>query len=101
MSAAMSLRNDDRGYGLAAKSLHWLTVLALAAQFTVGYTMEVDDGGHGRGRGRGEGNGYGRGHGGDDDLAPFDGRFDLLDLHVVLGLSILALAVLRVVWRRT
>jgi cytochrome b561 len=96
----MPLRNDDRGYGLVSRSLHWLTVVALAAQFTVGYSMEFDDGGHGRGRGRGEDGGHGHGRGGDDDLAPFDGSFDLLDLHVVLGLSILTLGVLRVAWRR-
>jgi cytochrome b561 len=94
----MRLRNDDRGYGVVTKSLHWVTALAIAAQFTVGYTMEVDDSGHGRGHG--EGSGHGRGGGGDDDdLSPFDGSFELVDLHVVLGLVILGLALTRVVWR--
>ena len=87
----MSLRNDDRGYGVVSKSLHWLTVLAVAAQFVIGYLLD-DDGGHGRGRGRGEGSGHGRG-GADDP--------DLLKVHVALGLTILSLAVIRVLWRRT
>ena len=89
----MALRNDDRGYGWVSKALHWLTVLAVAAQFTIGYLMD-DDSGHGRGRGRGEGSGHGRGHGGEPDP-------DLLKMHVALGLTILLLAVVRVLWRRT
>ncbi|MDF1602563.1 cytochrome b/b6 domain-containing protein [Nocardioides sp. YIM 152315] len=107
----MPLRNGAHGYGAVTKALHWVTVLAVATQFVIGYTMEADDGGHGRGRGRGRGGdddgsgrGRGRGRGGDDEdegLGVLDGGFDLLDLHVVLGLTILALAVTRVVWRAT
>ncbi|GAA4365102.1 cytochrome b [Nocardioides caricicola] len=89
----MRLRNGEHGYGLVTKTLHWVTVLAVAAQFTVGYLMD-DDSGRGRGRGRGEASGHGRGRGGDDDP-------DLLWVHVALGLTILALALLRVLWRRT
>ncbi len=44
----MPLRNGPDGYGLVTKTLHWITFLALAAQFTVGYAM--DDDGEGRGR---------------------------------------------------
>lgn len=96
------LRNGAHGYGTVTKSLHWATVLAVAAQFVVGYTMEADEGGRGRGRGRGrgEGSGHGRGRGGDDDLGVFDGSFELVDLHVVLGVSILVLVAVRVFWRR-
>ena len=101
----MRLRNGPHGYGSVTKTLHWATVLAVAAQFVVGYTMEVDDSGHGRGRGRGRGgeSGRGRGRGGDDsdDVELFDGSSDLVDLHVVLGLAILALVLVRVVWRAT
>jgi cytochrome b561 len=105
----MQLRNGEHGYGLVTKSLHWGTVLAIAAQFVIGYSMDVDDsGGHGRGRGRGgdddssgHGRGRGRGGGDDDDLSLFDGQLDLVDVHVLLGLVILALAVTRVVWRST
>lgn len=103
----MRLRNGPHGYGVVTKTLHWATVLAVAAQFVVGYSMEADDGGHGRGRGRGRGgeSGHGRGRGGDDggddDLELFNGSFDLVDLHVVLGLAILALVLARVLWRAT
>jgi cytochrome b561 len=79
--------------------LHWVTVLALLAQFVVGYLLDVDDGGGGRGRGRGDGPGRGRGRGGDDDSA-LDLGMNLLTTHVSLGLLIVLLAVLRVVWRR-
>ena len=98
----MPLRNGAHGYGVVTKSLHWLTVLAVATQFVVGYSMEVEDSGHGRGRGRGDGSGHGRGRGGgDDDLGVLDGSLDLVDLHVLLGLTILALATTRLVWRLT
>ena len=89
----MPLKNGPHGYGLVTKSLHWLTVLLLAAQFAVGYLME-DGGGHGRGRGRGQGSGHGRGGDGSD----FDG-IDLLPVHVGLGIAILAVAIARVGWR--
>ena len=35
----------------------------------------------------------------EDDYAVFEGDFDLVDLHVVLGLLILALAIARTAWR--
>jgi cytochrome b561 len=99
----MPLRNGVHGYGLVTKTLHWTTVVAIASQFTVGYWMDADDSGRGRGRGGDDssGSGRGRGRGGDDDLSAFDGRLDLVDLHVVLGLVIVGLAVTRVLWRRT
>ncbi len=90
----MRLRNDDHGYGLVTKSLHWLTFLALVAQLTVGYL--IDDSGHGRGRGRGGGSGRGRGRGGEVDLDDLTVR-----VHLALGLLIISLAVVRVVWRLT
>jgi cytochrome b561 len=88
------LRNHGSGYGTVSKALHWLTVVALLAQFTVGYLMGSDDSGRGRGRGRGGESGRGRGRGGDD----LDEG--LLWVHVALGVTILLLAVLRVLWRR-
>jgi cytochrome b561 len=94
------------GYGRTAKVLHWATVTALAAQFMVGYLMDADDSGRGRGRGRSGESGRGRGRGGDDEtyavsdhLAAWPG--DLLAWHVVLGVTVLVLAVARLVWRRT
>jgi cytochrome b561 len=86
------------GYSPTTKALHWVTVAALAAQFTVGYNLDVGGQGRGRGRGRGGESGRGRGRGGDDLEVFGDDR--LLTAHVVLGLTILALAILRVWWRR-
>jgi cytochrome b561 len=93
---------ETRAYGATSRWLHWLTVGALATQFSIGYVMEADDSGRGRGRGRGRGegsgHGRGRGRGGDDDSLLGDG-WNLVTTHVSLGLLILLLAVLRVVWR--
>jgi cytochrome b561 len=86
-----------RAYGAVARWLHWLTVVALAAQFTVGYLLDVGGQGRGRGRGQGDGRGRGRGRGGEDLDVFGDG---LLTLHVALGLTILALALVRWWWRR-
>lgn len=86
-----------RGYGTVTKWLHWFTVAALAVQFAVGYSLEV--GGHGRGRGRGRGGESGRGRGrGGEDLEVFGDT--LVTAHVALGLTILALALVRLWWRR-
>ena len=107
----MPLRSGPDGYGLVTKSLHWLVVAALTAQFVVGYSMDVDDGCDPPGEER---------SGGDtsdafeerldrledacearaDGLDLTAGPFDLPELHLLLGLSILALAVVRVLWRR-
>ncbi|WP_205472405.1 cytochrome b/b6 domain-containing protein [Nocardioides sp. SYSU D00038] len=106
----MHLRNGEHGYGVVTRTLHWATVLLVLAQLVVGWTMDPDDSGHGRGRGRGGdsggdsgGRGRGRGRGGDrdDGYDVLDGSFDLLDLHVLLGLTLLALAVVRTLWRLT
>lgn len=96
----MTVRNGPDGYGWVTKALHWVTVLALAGQFAVGYLMDADDSGSGRGRGRGGDSGRGRGRGGEDS-AYLDDPETLVVLHVVLGLAIIALAVVRLVWRRT
>ena len=93
----MRLRNGPHGYGAVTKVLHWATVVALVAQFALGYLMEASDSGRGRGRGRGEGPGRGRGRGGEDDYS-LEGA---LGVHVALGVLILSLAGLRVAWRRT
>jgi len=88
-------RNGSHGYGLVTRTLHWLTVALVLAQFVVGYAMS-DEGGRGRGRGRGgDGSGRGRGRGGDDDFS----SLTLLPVHVALAIAILAVAILRVFWR--
>lgn len=91
------LRNGVHGYGLVTKSLHWSMVLAILTQFVVGFSMDAGDRGRGRGRGRGSGDGPGRGRGG-GGYEPFGGNH-LLTVHVILGGTILALAVIRLVWR--
>lgn len=85
------------GYGTATKVLHWSTVAAIVAQFTIGYSLDVGGQGRGRGRGRGEGSGQGRGRGGDLEVFGDDG---VLTAHVLLGVTILGLAVTRLWWRR-
>jgi cytochrome b561 len=37
------LRNGEHGYGVVTKTLHWLTVFAIAGQFPVGLAMAADD----------------------------------------------------------
>lgn len=64
-TATRHVRNGEHGYGLVTRTLHWLMVTAIAAQFLIGYAMDADDSGRGRGRGRGGESGRGRGRGGD------------------------------------
>lgn len=96
-SGGARFRNGEHGYGVVTKTLHWLVVAAMAAQFAVGYLMDAGGRGRGRGRGRGGESGRGRGRGGEYDVFGDD---TLLTIHVVLGLTILVLAAIRVVWRR-
>ena len=80
----MGLRPDADGYGTVTKLLHWASVVAIAAQFVVGYAIDRADG-------------------------LLDGVVDrwfggeeegLLVVHVALGLTIVVLAVVRLMWRR-
>ena len=87
----------EPGYGRVTKILHWLTVAALVTQFTIGYSLDVGGRGRGRGRGRGGESGRGRGRGGDLDVF---GDNRLLTAHVLLGVTILVLAGVRLAWRR-
>lgn len=102
----MPLRNRPDGYGVVSKTLHWVTVAALVAQLAIGYAMDWDDGDSGRGRGRGRGgdSGRGRARGGDDESGwalPDLGDDAQLTVHVLLGLTIIVLAIARWAWRRT
>jgi len=86
-------------YGRTTRLFHWATVVAIVSQFIVGYSMDADDGqGRGRGRGRGDGSGRGRGRGRGGDLDVF-GDNRLLTVHVLLGVTILVLTILRLWWR--
>lgn len=100
-----------RGYRGSQKLLHWLTVLAVGAQFAVGYNLDLDDGCDPPGEEL---------SGGDttdafeerldrledrcearaDEYDLLGGGFDLAELHLFLGLTVLALGVVRPLWRR-
>ena len=116
----MPLRNGPHGYGLVTKLLHWATVAALAAQFVVGYVMLRDDGGFeeaecdlpsDRLEERCEQRQEGLEARAEDPLGTaysdlgsgniLGGGINLPEVHVLLGLLVLTLAVVRVVWRRT
>jgi cytochrome b561 len=98
MTGSGRWRNGEHGYGVITKSLHWLVVALIMTQFVVGYLLDIEGRGRGRGRGRSGESGRGRGRGGDYD--PF-GDDTLLTVHVVLGATILVVAVIRLVWRVT
>lgn len=130
------LRNGGHGYGVVTKSLHWLTVLAILAQFVVGYAMDFAAP-HDRqedqleaesDRLEEEAEGQGEAaeerveveteqredllDAGKDDQAAavfsdvitgnaFGDGLSLPEAHVSLGLLVIALAVVRMLWRRT
>ena len=101
-----------RGYRPVQKALHWLTVVAVAAQLAVGYNLDLD----------GEdcdppGEELSGGDTTDafedrldrledacearaDDYDLVGGGFDLAEVHLLLGLTVLALGVLRPLVRR-
>ncbi|HEU5484478.1 MAG TPA: cytochrome b/b6 domain-containing protein [Microlunatus sp.] len=128
-------RNGERGYGAVTKLLHWLTVLALLGQVTIGLSMEASSAAE-RAEASAEAREDAAGDAADaaEDAAPTEREedaaeaageraeeradaaadrasdteylvgpadgVDLLDLHVLLGTTILVLGVVRVVWRR-
>ncbi len=94
----MTARNGEHGYGWVTRTLHWLTVALVLAQFVVGYVMSGDDSGHGRGRGRG-GDGSGTvedGAAGETTTSP---RSRCCRCTSPWGSRILVVAILRVFWR--
>ena len=113
----MRLRNGPEGYGLVTKALHWLTVGALGGQFVVGYAMDDDgdvaevdcDSEDDRLEERCEARQEGREEAVDDavgtafsDLGSgglFDGGLTLPETHVLLGLTVILLGLVRVFWR--
>lgn len=125
----MRLRNGEHGYGLATKTLHWLTAGAITGQFAVGLTMEADDAAFDREDDRidaledsGEEAAERQGEAAEQQFEneidrledQLDSREDhyvaaafdepgisLPEVHVILGLSIVLLGVLRVLWRST
>jgi cytochrome b561 len=70
----MKWRNTASRYGCVAAALHWVIVAGIVAQYFLAEAAE--DRGHGSA-----------------------GAFDAAGLHISIGIAILALAVLRVLWR--
>jgi len=109
------MRNGDHGYGAVTKVLHWLTVALLLVQLALGLSMEADAAAE-----RAEETAEAREDAAEEvgeqaeDAADAEADraaeveylvgtadgVDLLDLHVLTGLTLLALAVARVIWRR-
>ena len=75
----MRLLNDERGYGIVTRTLHWLTVLALVGQVLLGYTLE-------------EASEWVAGERDADEALVF--------VHAWWGVAIMVLATLRLAWRR-
>ena len=108
----MTLRSGEHGYGWMTKILHWLTVLLVGAQFVVGYTMELDDDGCDPAAERRSGGDTSDAaeerldriedacEAGADQIDLTAGGLDRPELHLLLGLSILVIAVARPLWRR-
>ena len=99
-----------RGYRASQKVLHWSTVLAMGAQLAVGYALDLDDGCDQPGddlSGGDTSDAYEErldrleeaceARGNDYDL--LGGGFDLAEVHLGLGMLVLALGVLRPLWR--
>jgi cytochrome b561 len=136
----MRLRNGEHGYGVVTRTLHWLTVVVVVAQFAVGWSMEADDAALDREKDRidaledaGEDRAEQQGEAAEERFEAAIGRLedeldareddyvadaasDLLSgdgfgdgfgdglslpaLHVLLGVSLVLLALMRIVWRR-
>ncbi len=69
----MSLKNPEQHWGAVSQSLHWLIVLLLLAQGTVGLLM--------------------------GDMARGPDKIAVYALHKSVGITLLALAVARLLWR--
>lgn len=131
----MNWRGGEHGYGAVAKLLHWLTVLAIAAQFAIGYGMDPGaaadradervDAFEDRGEERAEAGGEAaeerfeaeveRREGAVEALEQSPGSQALADVvtgaafqdglsgveaHVLIGITIMALGLVRLLWRR-
>ena len=86
----MRVVNDQQGYGIVTRFLHWLTFALLVIQLVLGYGMESFA------ESWFEEDSSGRGSGGDRVRAGDD---QLVFAHAWIGGAILALASLRLVWR--
>jgi len=123
----MPLRNGEHGYGPVTKTLHWLTFAAITGQFVVGYSMDdkveierdfltldglpcdeacEEEQERLEERAEAEADRAEEQVFSDafDSVVHLDfvqGGFTLPELHVLLGLTIIALGLARFLWRRT
>ena len=76
----MPLRNTPSGYGVVTKAFHWIIFVLMSGQFLVGYLLtRIDDD-------------YYESMGFSED--------SLFGVHMSIGASVLALALLRYTWRK-
>ena len=71
----MLIGNSKQAYGLVTQLLHWVTVFLIAWLFWLGFTMT--------------------------DLPLSPQKFEIYGLHKSLGLTVLTLAVIRLIWRHS
>jgi cytochrome b561 len=119
----MRFLNDQQGYGIVTKTLHWLTVAAVVTQFAVGWTTGTDDAALGRAEDEIKQLEELAEHQDEATEEWFANEIDRLkdsldaredsyfldafsqdglavpEVHVLLGLSIILLALMRVLWR--
>ena len=69
----MQWRNSVNRYGIVAKSLHWLIVFGIVAQYLLAEAQEEE--------------------------TESSGAMTAMNWHVSIGITLLALAILRVIWR--
>ena len=69
----MAIKSHKHGFGFATKSLHWIMALLMLVVFTIGWYM---------------------------DFLPLGmAKLEWMSRHKSLGVTILSLAILRIVWR--
>lgn len=69
----LPINNTDQAYGLVAQTLHWLVVVAIAAQFIWAWRI--------------------------DEAESIRSEFQLVNQHKSIGMTVLGLVVLRLLWR--
>ena len=70
---SIPVRNTQRSYGLISQLFHWLVVVLILAQYTWAWRI--------------------------DNVEGFRARLELVTQHKTIGMTVLALALLRLLWR--
>ena len=69
----MIIRNSSKGYGLVSKMFHWATFIVLIVQVPFGFYLV--------------------------ELEFSDQRIDLENVHILIGISIFYLVLIRLIWK--